>query len=62
MLVLSRSEGESLLIGDDVVVTITRIRGDNVRIGISAPKDTKIVRSELDVLFSERGSDEDREG
>ena len=48
MLVLSRKEGEKLLIGDDVVLTITRISGNRVAIGIEAPRDVRIVRGELD--------------
>lgn len=47
MLVLSRKEGEQLLIGDDIVVTITRISGNRVAIGVEAPRDVRIVRSEL---------------
>jgi carbon storage regulator len=38
MLVLSRKVGESIVIGDDVVVTILEIRGDLIRVGIDAPK------------------------
>ncbi len=48
MLVLSRKEGEQLLIGDNVVLTITRISGNRVAIGIEAPRDVRIVRGELD--------------
>ena len=47
MLVLSRKTQERILIGDDVVVTIMRIRGDTVRVGIEAPRETNIVRGEL---------------
>ena len=48
MLVLSRKEGEQLLIGDNVVLTINRIAGNRVAIGIDAPKEVPIVRGELD--------------
>ena len=48
MLVLSRKEGEQLLIGDDVVVTINRISGNRVAIGIEAPRNVRIVRGELE--------------
>lgn len=48
MLVLSRKEGEQLLIGDNVVLTINRISGNRVAIGIEAPRDVRIVRGELD--------------
>ena len=47
MLVLSRKEKEGVLIGDDITITVTRIEGDKVRIGIEAPKDVLIRRHEL---------------
>ena len=47
MLVLSRKEGEKLVIGDDIVLTVNRINGNRVAIGIEAPRDVRIVRSEL---------------
>ena len=47
MLVLSRKAGEKLMIGDDVVLTINRISGNRVAIGIEAPRDVRIVRGEL---------------
>ena len=47
MLVLSRKVGESIVIGDDVVVTILEIRGDLIRVGIDAPRSVKVHRSEV---------------
>ena len=47
MLILTRKLNESIYIGDDVTITIIGIDGDRVRIGIDAPKDLKILRSEL---------------
>lgn len=47
MLVLSRKTFESVFIGDDIEITITEISGDKVKIGINAPKDVYIVRSEI---------------
>ena len=47
MLVLTRKPGQSVLIGDNVEVKIIDIQGDQVRIGISAPKDISILRKEL---------------
>ena len=47
MLVLSRRVGEKLLIGDDIVVTIIETRGDGVRIGIDAPRSTRVNRAEV---------------
>ncbi len=47
MLVLSRREGESIKIGDDITLVFYDVQGDRVRIGIDAPKDVSIVRCEL---------------
>ena len=47
MLVLARKKGESLVIGDGIEITITDVAGDKVRLGINAPQDVKIVRSEI---------------
>jgi len=47
MLVLSRKLGEQLIIGDSVVVTVVRVGLDEVRIGIEAPREVDVVRSEL---------------
>ena len=47
MLVLSRGIDEGIMIGDDICVTIVRINGGAVRIGIEAPKETPVVRSEF---------------
>ena len=47
MLVLTRKRDETILIGDNIRVTVTDIRGDKVRIGIEAPENINIVREEL---------------
>jgi carbon storage regulator len=47
MLVLSRRVGESVVIGDDVTVTVLEVRGDVVRIGIDAPRSVAVNRAEL---------------
>ena len=47
MLVLSRHRDESIMIGDDVVLTIVDIRGDKVRLGIDAPQDIPVHRQEV---------------
>lgn len=47
MLVLSRYRDESIIIGENIEVTILDIRGDKVRLGIEAPKDTTIHRKEV---------------
>ena len=47
MLVLTRKLNESLLIGDEVVITVVDVQGDKVRLGIEAPKEISIARSEI---------------
>lgn len=47
MLVLSRRVGESVVIGTDVVVTVLEVRGDIIRVGIEAPRDVTVHRSEV---------------
>jgi carbon storage regulator len=47
MLVLSRKKNESIVINNDVVVTVVEIRGDKVRLGIVAPKDVPVHRQEV---------------
>lgn len=47
MLVLSRRVGESVVIGDDVTVSVLEVRGDVVRVGISAPRSVAVHRAEL---------------
>ncbi|MDA0376047.1 MAG: carbon storage regulator CsrA [bacterium] len=47
MLVLSRKRREKILIGDTITITVIEIRGDKVRLGIDAPKEVRVVRSEL---------------
>jgi carbon storage regulator len=47
MLVLSRHRDESIMIGDDIVVTIVDIRGDKVRLGIEAPSAIPVHRQEV---------------
>ena len=48
MLVLSRKESEKIKLGEDIVLTIVRVTGDRVRLGIEAPGDMLILREELD--------------
>jgi carbon storage regulator len=47
MLVLSRTRDESIIIGDNVVVTIVDVRGDKVKLGIEAPQDVTVHRREV---------------
>jgi carbon storage regulator len=47
MLVLTRRTGESLMIGDEIEISIIEVQGDKARIGITAPKEIRILRKEL---------------
>jgi carbon storage regulator len=47
MLVLSRKTGQSILVGDGIEITVVRVEGDQVRLGIAAPKEVPILRKEL---------------
>lgn len=53
MLVLARRRNEGIVIGDGVTVTILEIRGNQVRLGIEAPKDVRVLREELTGAESE---------
>lgn len=48
MLVLSRRENERIRLGDSIVVTVVRLSGDKVRLGIEAPPDVVVLREELE--------------
>ena len=55
MLVLSRKKNESIVINDNVVVTVVEVRGDKVRIGIEAPRDVTVHRQEvLEAILGEK--------
>lgn len=47
MLVLSRKPGEKIQIGDNITITVVRVSSDNVRLGIEAPREIEVLRSEL---------------
>ncbi|MCA9120171.1 MAG: carbon storage regulator CsrA [Planctomycetaceae bacterium] len=51
MLVLTRKVGESFVIGDDITVTVVRVAGGGVRIGIEAPENCTVMRRELRELL-----------
>jgi carbon storage regulator len=57
MLVLSRQCDETIIIGDNIRVTIVEVRGDKVRIGIDAPRDVSVHRQEIyDAIRRESGA------
>ena len=47
MLVLSRQRDETIMIGDDIEITVIEVRGDQVRLGVSAPRDVTVHRKEI---------------
>ena len=57
MLVLTRKTDEQIMIGDDIKITLIRVRGNTVRLGIEAPRDVRIMRGELEP--HEESGDED---
>jgi carbon storage regulator len=56
MLVLSRKQAESIFINDNVVVTVLRIRGDQVQLGIEAPREMPVHRSEVHERIQKRNT------
>ena len=62
MLVLSRKAGERIWIGDDISVTVVRITGGGVRIGIEAPHEMPVVREELKEKMERADADEFKNG
>jgi len=50
MLVLSRKEAQRIRLGNDIVITVLRLAGDKVRLGIEAPKDMLVLRDELEPI------------
>lgn len=59
MLVLSRKKNESIVINNDITVTVVEIRGDKVRLGIVAPKEVPVHRQEVfDAIHGKKGGAE----
>ena len=61
MLILTRRIGEVLMIGKDVQLTVLGVRGHQVRIGVSAPKDVEVHRKEVYESISERSTHDKKE-
>lgn len=58
MLVLSRKEGERIVIGDQITLVVSKVSGNRVTLGIEAPKDVKITRGELVIDLVPESGDE----
>ncbi|WP_417581737.1 carbon storage regulator CsrA [Nitrincola sp.] len=62
MLILTRRVGETLMVGDDVTVTVLGVKGNQVRIGVNAPKDVSVHREEIyQRIQREKGDDSGNE-
>jgi carbon storage regulator len=58
MLILTRKVGESLIIGDDVSVTVLGVKGNQVRLGVDAPKSISVHREEIYKRIHGEGNDD----
>ncbi len=58
MLILTRRVGESVMIGDEVTVTVLGVKGNQVRLGVNAPKSVSVHREEIYRRISDENTDE----
>jgi len=62
MLILTRRVGETLMIGDDVTVTVLGVKGNQVRIGVNAPKEISVHREEIYMRIQSEKNDGEAAG
>ncbi|MDP6967523.1 MAG: carbon storage regulator CsrA [Gammaproteobacteria bacterium] len=61
MLILTRRVGETLMVGDEVTVTVLGVKGNQVRIGVNAPKDVAVHREEIYQRIQNENAEQDQE-
>jgi carbon storage regulator len=61
MLVLTRRVGEALMIGDDITITVLGVKGNQVRVGVTAPRDVSVHREEIFERIKQEGGDDERD-
>lgn len=62
MLILTRKEGESLRLGDDITITVVSVKGGHVRIGVTAPRELAVHREEIYQKISDASHSSDTVG
>tara|TARA_R110002110_G_scaffold22508_1_gene87227 strand:- start:205 stop:396 length:192 start_codon:yes stop_codon:yes gene_type:complete len=62
MLILTRRVGETLMVGDEVTVTVLGVKGNQVRVGVNAPKDVSVHREEIYQRIQKEKSDAQQAG